>query len=60
VKQASAHLLVMYVKTPPKFLTWWKLNVWLKIPPDVPSMTVASAAAAAAVPRAEPSPESAA
>lgn len=26
VKHAKAHLLVMYANTPPKFLTWWKLN----------------------------------
>lgn len=26
MKHAKAHLLVMYANTPPKFLTWWKLN----------------------------------
>lgn len=26
VKHAKAHLLVIYAKIPPKFLTWWKLN----------------------------------
>ncbi len=26
MKHAKAHLLVIYAKMPPKFLTWWKLN----------------------------------
>ncbi len=60
VKQARAHLLVMYVKTPPKFRTCWKLSEWPIIPPVAPSPTADSPAVTAAVPRAEPSSESAA
>ena len=60
VKQARAHLLVMYVKTPPKFLTCWKLSVCLSVPPDASSMIPASTPVTAAMPCAEANPENAA
>lgn len=47
VKHASAHLLVMYVKMPPKFRTWWKAKAWRKVSAAAVSATGLAAAAEA-------------